>query len=83
MIQTQGNYHVCFKDVPKSELKYIEENAQIESYFLTNSLGYAKLDNSKNDPIQYELKDIQEIKKRNSFFHSPTLRTNCHCQLFR
>ncbi len=53
MIKTQGNYHVCFQDVPKEQLKYIEENTGVESYFLSDSLGYAKLNDSKNDSKPY------------------------------
>lgn len=49
MIAHQGNYHVEFQDVPKDELKYIEQNANIKSYFLTKSLGYASLEGSKNE----------------------------------
>ena len=29
---SEGNYHATFYDVPKDELKYIEENRNVEDY---------------------------------------------------
>lgn len=43
-----GNYHMRFENVPAEELKFIEENVNVESYFLTKNVGYAKLDGSIN-----------------------------------
>ena len=37
-----GNYHMRFENVPAEELKFIEENVNVESYFLTKNVGYAK-----------------------------------------
>jgi putative ABC transport system permease protein len=51
--ETEGNYHVCFKNVPKDELKYIENNVNVDSYFITNNLGYTKLEGSKNENKPY------------------------------
>ena len=39
---SQGNYHAIFYNVPKDELKYIEENRSIEDYYLSEELGYAR-----------------------------------------
>ena len=32
---SQGNYHAFFYNVPKDELKYIEENRGVEDYYLS------------------------------------------------
>ena len=48
-----GNYHVCFNNVPKDELKYVKENNNVKSYFLSSSLGYAKFNDIKNDEKPY------------------------------
>lgn len=48
-----GNYHAIFYDVPKDELKYIEENRNIEDYYLSEELGYAYLDGSQNENKPY------------------------------
>lgn len=44
----QGNYHTIFYNVPKEELKYIEENREVKDYFLSEELGYSYLPNHKN-----------------------------------
>ena len=48
-----GNYHMRFENVPTEELKFIEENVNVESYFLTKNVGYAKLDGSINSGKPY------------------------------
>ena len=48
-----GNYHMRFENVPVEELKFIEENVNVESYFLTKNVGYAKLDGSINSGKPY------------------------------
>ena len=48
-----GNYHMRFENVPTEELKFIEENVNVESYFLTKNVGYAKLDGSINPGKPY------------------------------
>ena len=49
----EGNYHAIFYDVPKDELKYIEENRNVEDYYLSEELGYAYLENSQNESKPY------------------------------
>lgn len=44
----QGNYHTIFYNIPKDELKYIEENREVKDYFLSEELGYSYLSNPKN-----------------------------------
>ena len=44
----QGNYHTIFYNVPKEEIKYIEENREVKDYFLSEELGYSYLPNHKN-----------------------------------
>ena len=46
--ESVGTYHTRFFDVPSDELKYIEDNVKVESYFLTHRIGFAKLEGSKN-----------------------------------
>lgn len=48
-----GNYHATFYDVPKDELKYIEENRNVKDYYLSEELGYAYLKNSQNENKPY------------------------------
>ena len=48
-----GNYHMRFENVPTEELKFIEENVNVESYFLTKNVGYAKLEGSINSGKPY------------------------------
>ena len=48
-----GNYHMRFENVPTEELKFIEENVNVESYFLTKNVGYAKLEGSINPGKPY------------------------------
>lgn len=52
-IKTDGNYHYSFKNVPSEELKYIENNRSIENYYLAQDIGYAKLNESKNEYKPY------------------------------
>ena len=44
---SDGNYHAIFYNVPKDELKYIEENRGVEDYYLSEELGYSYLPNAK------------------------------------
>ncbi|MCI8272607.1 MAG: ABC transporter permease [Clostridia bacterium] len=43
-----GDYHAVFNNVPKEEQKYILENREVESAFITQGVGYAKLENCTN-----------------------------------
>lgn len=51
--ERDGDYHAMFFDVPKDEQKYILENRKIESSFMTQGVGYAKLEESKNEYKPY------------------------------
>lgn len=51
--QNEGNYHAIFYEVPKDELKYIEENRNVKDYYLSEELGYANLENSQNKNKPY------------------------------
>ena len=53
MKESDGDFHVCFEGIPKEELKYVESNVDVESYFLSTNLGYAKLDDSYNPDKPY------------------------------
>lgn len=52
-INTAGNYHTTFFNIPKSEQNIITKNSNIESYFVTQNLGYSKLQNSKDKQFIY------------------------------
>lgn len=47
-IKNNGDYQVEFKDVPTEDLSYIAENRNIDNYFLTSDIGYARLEESAN-----------------------------------
>ena len=51
---SQGNYHAFFYNVPKDELKYIEENRGIEDYYLSDELGYSYLPKGKTSKSTVE-----------------------------
>lgn len=54
LVKTQdGDYHISYSDIDNNQLKYIENNAEVESYFLTNQVGWAKAENSKNQYKPY------------------------------
>ncbi len=49
----KGNFHVVFYDVPKEDIKIFENNRQIEELYLTKDIGYARLEESKNEYKPY------------------------------
>ena len=49
----EGNYHTMFCNVPKNELKYIENNINIKDYYLAEEIGYSELKESKNEYKPY------------------------------
>ena len=49
---SQGNYHAIYYNVPKDELKYIEENREVEDYYLSEELGYSYLPNEKTSTLE-------------------------------
>ena len=48
-----GDYHVAFLDVPVEDLSKIEQNRNLEKYFLTSNIGYANLEGSQNPDKPY------------------------------
>lgn len=64
---SQGNYHAIFYNVPKDELKYIEENRSIEDYYLSEELGYSYLSNG-NTSTEEEEKPLVNIISMNDKF---------------
>ena len=48
-----GNFHIAFYDVNEKEIYKIEKNKGVEELYLTNNIGYAKLNNSKNEYKPY------------------------------
>ena len=64
-IKTDGNYHYSFKNVLSEDLKYIKNNRNVENYYLTQDIGYAKLNESKNEykPYLYVMSYNKEALK--------------------
>lgn len=50
---SEGYYHYAFYGVKAEDLKYFEENRNIESFYQLQGLGYAKLEGSKNEDKPY------------------------------
>jgi len=48
-----GNYHYVFEDAQVDDLKYIENNRNIERTFITQEVGYSKLEGSQNENKPY------------------------------
>lgn len=49
----KGNFHVAFFDVPINEVETIKNNRGVDEVYLTNDIGYAKLEESKNEYKPY------------------------------
>ncbi len=49
----KGNFHVAFYDVPINEVETIKNNRGVDEVYLTNDIGYAKLEESKNEYKPY------------------------------
>lgn len=64
--EKQGDYHTIFYEVPKGELKYIEENRNVDKYYLSEDLGYAKLENSQNKEKPY----VNVISMNNGYLNN-------------
>ena len=68
---SSGNYHTIFYNVPKEELKYIEENRGVEDYYLSEEIGYSYLPNVKNSKILEEEKPyVNIISMDNKFLNN-------------
>lgn len=52
-IAQNGDYHTMFYQIPKEEQKYILENRNVESSFVTQGVGYSELKESTNDYKPY------------------------------
>ncbi len=52
-IRDEGNYHVSFLNVPIEDLNIFDENRYVENYYVTEEVGYAKLEGSKNEEKPY------------------------------
>ena len=58
----RGDYHYAFLDVNAEELADFKNNRAIEKYYLTKQLGYAKIEESKNEYKPYAF--IMEMDKQ-------------------
>lgn len=66
----QGNYHAIFYNVPKDELKYIEENRGVEDYYLAEELGYSYLQNEKTSTGEEENLLVNIISMNDKFLNN-------------
>ena len=67
---SQGNYHAILYNVPKDELKYIEENRGIEDYYLSEELGYSYLTNGKTSTGEEEKPLVNIISMNDKFLNN-------------
>ena len=67
---TQGNYHTIFYNVPKDELKYIEENRGVENYYLSEELGYSYLPKGKTSTSTEEEPLVNVISMDDKFLNN-------------
>ena len=67
---SQGNYHAIFYNIPKDELKYIEENRSIEDYYLSEELGYSYLTNGKTSTGEEEKPLVNIISMNDKFLNN-------------
>lgn len=65
-----GNYHAIFYNVPKDELKYIEENRNVEDYYLSEELGYSCLPNDKTSSNEEEMPLVNVISMSDKFLNN-------------
>ncbi len=65
-ITSDGDYHTIFFNIPKDEQKYILENRNVKDYFVTQGVGYSKLNNSINEykPYLYLMEFDQKALKK-------------------
>ena len=49
----KGDFHAAFYNVPMDKVKELQNNRKIKEVFLTQNIGYAKLENCKNEYKPY------------------------------
>ena len=52
-VQTKGNFHAVFRDVDAKEINDFTLNRKVSEVFLSQNLGYSKLDGIKNEYKPY------------------------------
>ncbi len=52
-IEQKGYFHVAYYSVPSEEIETFKNNRKIQNIYLTQNIGYAKLENSKNEYKPY------------------------------
>ena len=67
---SQGNYHAIFYNVPKDELKYIEENRGVEDYYLSEELGCSYLPNGDTSTGEEEKPLVNIISMNDKFLNN-------------
>ena len=61
----QGNYHVQFLDVDTKDLNKFNDNDVIKDYYLTENIGYSKIESSNKDKPYAYLKAYNESALNN------------------
>lgn len=62
----KGNYHYVFEHILESDIKYFKENRNFESLYYTSNIGYARLEESKNEYKPYAfVKAFDEVALEN------------------
>ena len=65
-IEADGDYHTIFYNVPKDEQKYILENRNVKSYFITQNVGHATIgEYAKDNRVYLQLKEFDESALNN------------------
>lgn len=49
----KGDFHVAFYDVNENDLSFIKNNKGVDRVYITNNIGYAKMEGSKNEYKPY------------------------------
>ena len=52
-VYQKGDFHVAFYDISTDEVSKLKNNRKIENIFITQNIGYAKLEDSKNEYKPY------------------------------
>lgn len=62
-----GNYHYSFSNVPIDDIKYIQNNRNVENLYMIQDIGYSKLETSKDEQKPYLcIKAFDENAMKNS-----------------
>lgn len=72
--ENAGNYHTLFYDVPKEELKYIEENRSVQDYYLSEELGCSYLPKLNLSSGKIDQPYVNVISMDNKFLNNMAIK---------